>query len=248
MPKTAILQKDGDFIFCFFLRQKTIPVDSIQYVHYPEIGTFANRGDDIFSSLHILKHDIRTLTITYTENGAARQFHLACIRNASAVAAAIDSIVKQHRRTLTAFTGGNTYSSKGNTGEFLPVFPIFARMPLHAYDILYKRAFLARQHPELPFQYGRGKQRRKFCRSAICGVQFCPGNRRQNSPCRAILCAYFFAVSGQNLRGRMQFFAAFPEQLGHGGKIPPPWEHARFSTDFSAICPPTPAHSSARRT
>ena len=45
MPKTAILQKDGDFIFCFFLRQKTIPVDSIQYVHYPEIGTFANRGD-----------------------------------------------------------------------------------------------------------------------------------------------------------------------------------------------------------
>ena len=81
------------------LMQKTIPVDSIQYVHYPEIGTFANRGDDIFSSLHILKHDIRTLTITYTENGAARQFHLVCIRDASAAAAAIDSIVKQHRRT-----------------------------------------------------------------------------------------------------------------------------------------------------
>ena len=99
MPKTAILQKDGDFIFCFFLRQKTIPVDSIQFVHYPEIGTFANRGNDIFSSLHILKHDIRTLTITYTENGAARQFHLVCIRDASAAAAAIDSIVKQHRRT-----------------------------------------------------------------------------------------------------------------------------------------------------
>ena len=85
MPKTAILQKGGDFIFCFFLRQKSIPVDSIR--------------DDIFSSLHILKHDIRTLTITYTENGAARQFHLVCIRDASAAAAAIDSIVKQHRRT-----------------------------------------------------------------------------------------------------------------------------------------------------
>ena len=35
-------------------------------------------------------------------------------------------------------------------------------------------------------------------------------------------------------------FCGIPRTARHGGKIPPPWEHARFSTDFSAICPPTP--------
>ena len=111
------------------------------------------------------------------------------------------------------FLCGYTYVRNKN-GRISARISLFLPECLYIYIILYKRAFLARQHPELPFQYGRGKQRRKFCRSAICGVQFCPGNRRQNSPCRTVLCAHFFAVSGQNLRGRMQFFAAFPEQLG----------------------------------
>lgn len=94
MPKTALLQRDGDFIFCFFLRKKVIPVDSIQYVHYSERNTF-NSADDILSSLYVLKHDIRKLTITYTENGTTKKFSLVGIRDASAVAAAIDLIVKQ---------------------------------------------------------------------------------------------------------------------------------------------------------
>lgn len=170
MPKTAILQKGGDFIFCFLLRQKSIPVDSIQFVHYPEIGSFANRGNDIFSSLHILKHDIRTLTITYTENGATRQFHLVCIRDASAAAAAIDSIVKQHRRTWQLLQAA-IHAFEREYGRISARIPLFLPEclcinPTPLIYFLYRRKLLIRQNPELPFQHGRGKQRRKFRRTA----------------------------------------------------------------------------------
>ena len=91
-PTIAVAEKDGDLLFCFFLRRIRVAPAQIEFVHYLENGTMVTRGGGIASDRHILKNDIRTLTVTIREGTTSRRLILLSVLHASAAALELETL------------------------------------------------------------------------------------------------------------------------------------------------------------
>ena len=94
LPKTAIV-KDGDTVVIYFaFHQKKIEISTLEYVSYPELGTWYTRRTS-FISLHILRNDIRSLTLTVKKEGVLQHHRVNRILNASTVAVTINALIEK---------------------------------------------------------------------------------------------------------------------------------------------------------
>ncbi len=99
LPKCAIVKEDDKLILCHVFHKKRIPLSRIEYVSYHELGTWQSRGGELVD-VHILKNDIRTLTITVKEERKLRHFYVWLVLNASGTKVSIDGLVEKEKKHL----------------------------------------------------------------------------------------------------------------------------------------------------
>lgn len=103
-PTIAVAEKDGDLFFCFFLRRIRVSPAQIEFVHYLENGTMATRGGGIAGNWHILKNDIRTLTVTIREGTTSRRLILLSVLHTSAAALELETLRDRAKAKESAAT------------------------------------------------------------------------------------------------------------------------------------------------
>lgn len=103
-PTIAVAEKDGELLFYFFLRRIRVAPAQIEFVHYPENGTMATRGGGIVSNWHILKNDIRTLTVTIRQGTTSKRLILLFVLHASAVALELETLRDRAKNSENATT------------------------------------------------------------------------------------------------------------------------------------------------
>lgn len=98
LPKDAIAHGDDVITLNLLFRSKQISVKDLKYVSYHELGNWRARSDrNLLANLYILRNDIRTLTVTFTENGVQRHCYVVAVKDCSAVAISINALLdNQH--------------------------------------------------------------------------------------------------------------------------------------------------------
>ena len=98
LPQTALKREDDTLIICYAFRERKIAFSKIEYVNYPELGTFATRDGGLFTNAYILQNDVRRLTITTKENAKLKHFYVLGVLHASAVATTINSYIEEAKK------------------------------------------------------------------------------------------------------------------------------------------------------
>ena len=98
LPKSAILRDGNSLLICYAFSKKRIELASIEYVSYNELGEFHTRRGSLFSDWHVLKNDIRRLTITTKEGGVLKHYTVFPVLFASAVATSINAMTEKEKK------------------------------------------------------------------------------------------------------------------------------------------------------
>ena len=98
LPKAAILRDGNTLLICYAFSKKQIELASIEYVSYNEVGEFHTRRGSLFGDLHVLKNDIRRLTVTVKQDGVLKHYTVFPVLFASAVATSINAMTEKEKK------------------------------------------------------------------------------------------------------------------------------------------------------
>ena len=96
LPKNAIILDDGVLTMRFAFTSKKIPAKNLQYNSYNEIGTFAAR-QGFWDNLYIIRNDIRTLTVTFSDEGINKHRSILLVRECRAVSLRLNELAKEYK-------------------------------------------------------------------------------------------------------------------------------------------------------
>ena len=175
IPDHCRCEKDGDLLFCFFLRRIRVSPAQIEFVHYLENGTMATRGGGIAGNWHILKNDIRTLTVTIREGTTSRRLILLSVLHASAAALELETLrdrAKAKESAATEKKKRRVIKTRAPRGECRAGRALFLRaLSFRRGALLFggARSFSAMHHSAAPNHTGAA---RKIPRGAVFFILF----------------------------------------------------------------------------